>query len=470
MHNPLPLVSLLMVALIAGWVPAGARAESFLDFLKKDRQEQEDFKQGRTKPPPQAAQPAPQPDTGNPILLREDGPARPAMVARQAAPATPHPDRVRAQDIYNRYCRMRNRLDDPDPEKGLKAGIRKLEGELYPTGRPAVDSYSLWSDHDWNVRWPRLQDMRIRRDRIEDSLKVVEQEWNDAGFNGQIGPLGDFSYGRKSWVFWLDHDANTFPPPIRSNQVDYVGLRIETLWPTAATPPVSDTDDPGRKDPVFEKPPVITTPPESDKYEVTTTNVPPKKSWDDMTVDERHDALKANDPEAWKEVHEVLVSGDLDAIKEVKEALGATGTTAPPPPGANTNLTPVPAPVKKPWKDMTAEERHEALKQSDPTAWDAVRDALLSGDPAQVTLVVNALGAKILPEIALATAYWHGFQLGVQEKLTQATESQLDVVAAAYKVPQLQQLVRTGYADGQAGKPPAYTLGPGMSADPGTSR
>lgn len=37
MHNPFPLVSLLMVALIAGWMPAGARAESFLDFLKKDR-------------------------------------------------------------------------------------------------------------------------------------------------------------------------------------------------------------------------------------------------------------------------------------------------------------------------------------------------------------------------------------------------------------------------------------------------
>lgn len=109
---------------------------------------------------------------------------------------------------------------------------------------------------------------------------------------------------------------------------------------------------------------------------------------------------------------------------------------------------------------MTPEERYEALKKNDPAAWDAVRDALLSGDPKQVATVIQALNARPLPQIALQTAYWHGYQLGLQEKATSPAVSQLDTVAAAYVQPKLMALVRQGYADAMAGNPPVYAISP----------
>jgi len=339
----------------------------------------------------------------------------------------------------------------------LNAGIKILEEHLFPTGRPWVDYFSHWSEEDRDVRWPQLKDMRVRRGRLEAEVAALEEEWSNAGLDISIGTLGA-NYCRKIWISYLDRKADTFPSPIRSNQVDYVIHRIDSMWPTAETPAVDETASKGRKDPVYEKPPVVPDPPKPDKCEVTTTNVPPKKAWEVMTDDERHEALKANDPDAWTNVRDALLSGDTNKIQQVKDALGASGKSAEPPPIAITNLTPTEVAVVKPWKDMTPQERHEALKKGDPAAWDAVRDALLSGNADQINAVVQALGAQAIADVLIATAYWHGFQLGVQEKLTQAEESQLDVVAAAYKDPKLAQMVRKGFADGQAGNPPEYEL------------
>jgi hypothetical protein len=304
-----------------------------------------------------------------------------------------------------------------------------------------------------------LQELRARVPKIEAEMAGVEAQWREAGFGNKIGPLSDHCYGRKTWVVWLDKESNLFPSPMRSNQMDYVGVRVDELWPTNGASATGPVGDPSGKPPhVHETKPEIPTPPAVGEYDASTNNIPKKKAWGEMTADERHEALKANDPDAWINVYRALVSGQTNAIEEVKDALGASGKTSGPHPVSMTNVAPVAVSAAKPWKDMTPEEQHEALKRSDPAAWDAVRDALLSGDPKRVDAVVKALGARKvqIPESAIRVAYWHGYQLGLQEKVVKPESSQLETVAAAYKQPELMAAVRQGYADAMAGKPAAY--------------
>lgn len=424
----------LSVALCLCALAPALSAETYQEFIKRDRQELKDFVQGKTTTVARAA-------------------------ARQAAPGS---DRERALNLYNRYCQLRGSLENPDPKKGYYARIAQMRAKLFPTGRPNVDPYSLWSDNDWDYNWPLLQELEARVPKIQAEMQTVEKEWSAAGFGGSIGPLGDFCYGRKSWVSWLDKEANEFPSPIRSNQVDYVGLRVDTLWPTNTPATTSTTATGGHTgggptNPVFETKPSVPEPPPVEAYEETTENVPKKKAWDQMTPDERHQALKANDPDAWINVYRALTSGKTNEIEAVKQALSATGSTAAVPVCCATNLTPTAVTPAKPWKDMTPEERYQALKRCDPAAWDAVRAALLSGDPKQVAEVIKALSAKAIPDFAIQTAYWHGYQVGLQEQATKPETSQLETIVAAYQHPVLQKAVRDGYADAKAGKPAVYS-------------
>lgn len=390
--------------------------------------------------------------------LREFAEGKPQVVARVAGQrAEPSPERLKALALYNRYCQLRGSLEDPDPKKGYYVRIKQLDAKLFPTGRPYVDSYSLWGNREWDYEWPLLQALRARVPKIEAEMAGVEAQWKEAGFGSKIGPLSDHCYGRKTWVVWLDKESNLFPSPMRSNQMDYVGVRIDEIWPTnAPSATVSGSDQTGKPPHVHETKPEIPTPPEVGECDTSTNNIPKKKSWAEMTADERHEALKANDPDAWINVYRALVSGQTNAIEEVKDALGASGKTAGPHPVSLTDIKPVAVSAGKPWKDMTPEEQHEALKRSDPAAWDAVRDALLSGDPKRVASVVKALGARTIPESAIQIAYWHGYQLGLQEKVVKPESSQLETVAEAYKQPELMKAVRQGYADAMAGNPSAY--------------
>lgn len=436
---------LLPPALLCVWFlsQTSVSAESFDDFIKRDRQEFEAFREGRPKPAPKENKP---------------------VLARPKAEVSP--ERARAQALYNRYCELRNSLENPDPKRGYLVRIAQLRARLFPTGRPNVDSYSLWGDREWGYDWPLLQELEARVPKIRQEMDAIDAQWVSEGFRGKIGPLGDFCYGRKSEVVWLDTGADTFPSPLRTNLVDYVGLRLDTLWPTNAPSSSGGDSSGGTTNHVQTTPPQIPDPPVAEEYAETTNNIPPKKSWDAMTPDERHEALKANDPDAWINVYRALISGLTNAIEEVRQALDASGATADPPPATYTNLVPTAVTPAKPWKEMTPEERHEALKKNDPSAWDAVRDALLSGNPDQVAVVIEALNAKPIPEIALQTAYWHGYQLGLMEKATNPEVSQLDTVAAAYVQPALQALVRQGHADAMAGRPPVYSA-PGTPSAPG---
>jgi hypothetical protein len=113
---------------------------------------------------------------------------------------------------------------------------------------------------------------------------------------------------------------------------------------------------------------------------------------------------------------------------------------------------------------MTPEQRHAALKANEPLAWDGLRDALLSGDARRIEQVLEALSPKpAITDVARAVAYWHGYQTAQMEAATSPGNSNIDVIAAAYVHPELMALVRQGYADMQAGKPPQYTL-PGPEA------
>ena len=44
-------------------------------------------------------------------------------------------------------------------------------------------------------------------------------------------------------------------------------------------------------------------------------------TWDAMTPEERHAALKANNPQAWDGLRDALLSGDANRIQQVLEAL-----------------------------------------------------------------------------------------------------------------------------------------------------
>jgi len=113
---------------------------------------------------------------------------------------------------------------------------------------------------------------------------------------------------------------------------------------------------------------------------------------------------------------------------------------------------------------MTDSERHEALKANRCEAWDAVLAALLGGDVSRVDEVLRALSAKpAIPDVARQTAYWHGYQVGQMEKATNAEESSIDTVIAAYKEPELMRLVREGYEDARAGRPQQF--GPPAAGD-----
>jgi hypothetical protein len=62
---------------------------------------------------------------------------------------------------------------------------------------------------------------------------------------------------------------------------------------------------------------------------IAIANLPPPtpvtggKAWDAMTTEERHNALKANRPEAWDGLRDALLSGDGARLREVLEALSA---------------------------------------------------------------------------------------------------------------------------------------------------
>jgi len=378
------------------------------------------------------------------------------------------PERQRAQTIYSECCRLRGMLEDPDPEKGLNTRISALRAKLFPTNRPWVDCLSLWGDQEWKVDWPLLQDLEARAVPIRADLQKLETAWRDEGFAAHIGRGLDDCYGRKAWYVYLDTaDQSVFPSPIRSNQVDYVSFHMDFVWPTnapdggAVAPPVPEHVVHDTPPPPVAPPPEI---PEIDE-EIREENIEVVKPWESMTPMERRRALMENRPEAWSGFCRDVFGTDTNGQALAKAVVACSNVTAVTSNIAIANLPP-PTPVAtgKTWDTMTPEERHDALKANKPLAWDGLRDALLSGDAKRIQQVLEALSPKpVITDFARAVAYWHGYQTAQMEAATSPENSNIDVIAAAYVQPELIALVRQGYADMRAGKPPQYTL-PGADA------
>ncbi len=414
-----------------------ADADTFDAFRKHDREAFEAFRAGRSRG------------------------VTAARASRAMAPA-----RLRAQELYDTYCRVRGTLEDPDPEKGILTRIGALRAKLYPTNRPWVDCLSLWGDHEWDVEWPLLQDLEARAVQSRDAMRQLEAAWRDEGFSQSIGRGLDDCYGRKAWYIYHDKDDQTvFPSPIRSNQVDYVSFHMNAVWPTNDPPAVTapPTAPPEPEAVVHDAPPPPDPPapeiPEIDE-EIREENVESVKAWDDMTPAERRRALMENRPEAWSGFCRDVFGTDTNGHALAKAVVACSNVTAVTTNRAIANLPPPTAIVPgKTWDAMTTEERHDALKAIKPEAWDGLRDALLSGDPGRIQQVLDALTPKaVLSDAVRAVAYWHGYQVGQMEAATNPENSTIDTVAAAYVHPELTALVRKGYADAKAGNAPQFTL------------
>ncbi len=456
------LLLALGVAWLGGLAASVRRAdgteETFDSFRKRDREAYEIFRSGKraqagARAVPQAAAPDDERDAG------QD--AGQVVLMRAVSP-----ERQRGQEIYDAYCRLRRALEDPDPERGLDKRITGLRGKLFPTNRPWVDSLSLWGDREWDVEWPLLQDLEARAAQDRAEMQRLAQAWEDEGFRSRLHRSLHDCYGRTAAYIYLDRaDQSVFPSPIRTNQVDYVNHHLNILWPIDEPVSTASTSRPGTR--IHEGPPPPDPPvPETEEIDETirTENIETMKAWDDMTPEERRRALMENRPEAWSGFARDIFGTDTNGQALARQAVVASNVTAVATNIAIANLPP-PAAVRpvKPWADMTVEERHAALKGNRAEAWDAVRDALLSGDPARIRETLDALSARpAITETARAVAYWHGYNVGTMEAATKPESSTLALVVAAYKVPELMTLVREGYADAQAGRSARYGLpGPG---------
>lgn len=400
--------------------------------------------------------------------FRTGKPASDRTTAAETPARDGSPERKRAETLYGEYCRLRGMLDDPDPAKGINTRIAALRAKLYPTNRPWVDCLSLWGDQEWKVDWPLLQDLEARAVTMRADLQKLETAWHDEGFASRffLG-LGD-CYGRKTWYTYLDTaDQSVFPSPIRSNQVDYVSFQMDYMWPTN-TPPAATTAAPKPEEVVHDTPPPPVAPPpeipEIDE-EIREENIEVVKPWESMTPEERRRALMENRPEAWSGFCHDVFGTDTNGQALAKAVVACSNVTAE---ATNTALANLPPPAAvatgKAWDAMTPEQRHAALKANETLAWDGLRDALLSGDGKRLQQVLEALSPKpVITDVARAVAYWHGYQTAQMEAATSPGNSNIAVIAAAYVHPELMALVRQGYADMQAGKPPQYTL-PGADA------
>ena len=426
---------------------ANASESAYSDFMKKDRKAFEEFRYGKTKP-----------------AQSHDKSAEFRKVS---------PQRKRAMEIYSEYLRLSRILDNPDPKKGYNRRIKKLRNHLFPTGRAWYWEEALWSEKDVNFKYPFLQELEVRAKKIRLERDKLVKAWNDEGFRSKLGhrPL-DECYGRTVWYFYLD--KSVFPPALCSNQVDYVISHMDKVWPTNTPAVVSSASVPSAPPDVVvhENPPSAEPPPEVPEIDETVSeeNVERMKPWDEMTPEERHRALLENRPEAWqglsRDLHNDMCGTNTNGIPLVKAALSCSNVTA-----VSTNIAianlppPAPVPAGKSWDEMTPQERHQAIKMLNVSAWDAMHDALLSGNTSRIKDVIKALDAKP-PEItdtARAFAYWHGYQTGQMEAATNPSSSALETIVASYKIPELMKIVRKGYADGKAGTAPQY---PNPNIDP----
>jgi len=434
--------SLLLSGMVISTLSTGEEAGAYGDFIRKDRDAFKEFKSGR-KTREKPTRPAP----AEVILLQKaDAPEGSAQ-------------RHRARELYDEYCRLQGTLDNPDPKKGYDSRIGQLREKLFPTNRAGYDQ-AYWSERDWTERWPFLQDLEARAAQRRAELEALAAKWVEEGFQDIFYLPLDKCYGRKSKYVYLDKtDPYAFPSPIRTNMVDYVYHEMDRRWPTnAPAPQVIPPPSVIHENP----PPPDPEPPELDPIdeEIVSENVATPKPWDEMTPEERRRALMENSPEAWSGFCRDMFGTNTNGNSLVEAVLACSNVTAVATNIAVANLPPpIPVPVVKSWGEMSDSERYEALKANRCEAWDAVLAALLSGEASRTDDVLRALSAKsAIPDVARQTAYWHGYQVGQMEAATQAEESTIDMVVAAYKVPELMALVREGYDDAKAGRPQQYGL------------
>lgn len=434
--------SLIWGGVVVTTLSAGEETGTFGDFMRRDRDAFGKFRSGKKA----MEDPARQAPAGGILFQIADAPEESAQ-------------RHRARELYDEYCRLQGTLDNPDPKKGYDSRIRQLREKLFPTNRAGYDR-TYWSDKDWYERWPFLQDLEVRAAQRRIELDALAAKWVDEGFQDIFYLPLDKCYGRKSKYVYLDKtDPYAFPSPIRTHMVDYVYHEMDRRWPTNA--PAPQTIPPPSV--IHENPPPPDPePPELDPIaeEIREENVATPKPWDEMTPEERRRALMENSPEAWSGFCRDMFGTDTNGNSLVEAVLACSNVTAVATNIAVANLPPpIPVPVVKPWDEMSDAERYEALKANRCEAWDAVLAALLSGEASRTDDVLRALSAKpAIPDVARQTAYWHGYQVGQMEAATQAEESTIDMVVAAYKIPELMDLVREGYDDAKAGRPQKYGL------------
>jgi hypothetical protein len=460
-------VSCLVAAAIAAPVVVPtAHGENFDEFKRRDRAAYEAFLKGKAKD------------------------------ARAGQPARTEPEgrtpREQATWLVKTYRQLERELnapyvpDDVHPawigKGGFKAMKQERESRLYPNGK-------FWRFFDSLFWFGSGEKAKLLDDIEKDKQAIISHgkklasvvaKWNELGFGQKVGPL-EVMYGMTVDKKW-DYEKKEFV----TGTFDLLAAAIESTWPPGGAqphpppPPPAGTQPPGgtttTSAPVEPDTLGDGTAPEGMAEEISKPPPPPPpvKTWDEMTPAERHQALKRNDPEAWKQIGEMLLGTDAKECKkdaaQVKEALGTSDSTKPEPP------PPAPAAAGKPWNEMTVQERHDALKRGDKAAWLAARDALLSGDGKRVDAVVAALSTRPVPADVVAFAYVAAYKLAQVSDKPPGESNVADfgqviglaamgaIVEKFMDLPPIREAVEQGKADGLAGRDPKYKTPSDMTA------
>lgn len=259
------------------------------------------------------------------------------------------------------------------------------------------------------------QDARLRH--IEETLLPQTRErvqelgdlW-DQRYMFRVGPIE--RYGTTFSVPHLEPSDDGSPGTIRHHDEDYLRYWIRTHYRLGEMPALLPLEPQLMKGAVLPPvPAVVSEPPPlaSEPVRIPDTG----KAIDDLTAEERRQALLDGVQEVWNQVTAWWYGSDPAQKEAAQEALG--DIPAPPAPegpaetaaeeaarqaaasAAETarrealRAKQVGSPDLEPWKKMTKEQRHWALLRNDPKAWDAVSALLKSGDAAAVEEVLQAL-------------------------------------------------------------------------------
>ena len=219
-----------------------------------------------------------------------------------------------------------------DPENGYNQRIGKLRTHLFPTGRAWYWEWPLWSDNDNDFKYPFLQEIEVRAKKIRLECKKLVKAWDSEGFREKLGLRSlDDCYSRTFSYVYLDKEDTSVFPS--PIRTNQIDYIFNQLNNVWPTNAI-----------------------------VTTTSQPTSSGSHEVVIHENPPPLDPPPPEIY-EIDEEIDEANVERMK--------------------------------PWEDMTPEERHRALLEKNPEAWQALsRDLhrdLCGTDTNGVPLVKAAL-------------------------------------------------------------------------------